>query len=60
MWIEVDDEDPYVGKWKLSGNKLTIINDDLNTTEVFSIKVIDKDNIMIGNNKFYYSVDPVD
>jgi hypothetical protein len=60
MWIKFNDEESYIGKWKLSGNKLTIINTDLNTTEVLPIKAIDKNNIMIGNNKFSYSVDPVD
>ena len=60
MWIKFNDEESYIGKWKLSGNKLTIINTDLNTTEVLPIKAIDKNNIIIGNNKFSYSVDPFD
>lgn len=42
------------GKWKLNGNKLTIINTDSNTTETFPVKIIDKETIMIGNIKFYF------
>jgi len=60
MWIKIGDDEYYKGKWKLNGNKLTIINTDKNTSETFKVKIIDKDDLLIGNNKFYYSVDPVD
>ena len=60
MWIEINDDETNNGKWKLNGNKLTIINTDRNTSETFKVKVINKDYIMLGDTKFHYNVDPVD
>jgi hypothetical protein len=60
MWIEIGDDEPNKGKWKLNGNKLTIINTNRNTSETFKVKVINKDYIMLGDTKFHYNVDPVD
>ena len=49
--------DFYSGKWKLNGNKLTITNTDKNTSETFTVKIIDKETVMIGDDKFYYKPD---
>ena len=55
MTINIDN-----GKWKLNGNKLTIINTDKNTSETFTVKIIDKETIMIGDDEFHYYYSPED